>query len=334
MKNEIKNGLLNLINSNSGLSDIIIYGKSSDKISDLDLIFVYSKLKKKIKIPKSISQLIKDGTFIYVNEKNIKKIFYFEELNLWSIKKKKKLANNLTKDEKKYIKLSSFIDRYYERRCLLGLSYHYRKKNFQKLFKNSNDPQSIIRIINSYLYSIKYFLDFSYEDNLKKEYLKIKKKYTKVRKKFYNKMSKVKLLYNELIKFDNFFFIYSTGLLNKEYPHIRNNGSTMIFQKEKFICNKKIEFDNKKINISNVPYIFITQFFYYTKRNLKISRLLRRSLKLKNFSNHNVPKVLKKIWNIKTKFIDNDFQSLKKANIKTGLYRWSWLLRQNSNAKL
>jgi len=80
-----------IIKDNNELSDIWVYGSITDKVSDLDLIFVYKFLKRKIKIPSLIKNKILDGTIIYIPDKLKKRIFLFEDLKVFSIKYKKKI---------------------------------------------------------------------------------------------------------------------------------------------------------------------------------------------------------------------------------------------------
>ena len=71
-----------------------MYGSFKDKTSDLDLIIIYKIKPTKIEFPIYIKQLIADGNVIFVNENNCKKIFLFEKLKVYSIKKKKILKSN------------------------------------------------------------------------------------------------------------------------------------------------------------------------------------------------------------------------------------------------
>ena len=72
------------------IDDIWIYGSFKDSTSDLDLILIYKIKPPIIKFPDYINALVADGNIIYLNKLNKKKLFLFEKLNIYSIKKKKK----------------------------------------------------------------------------------------------------------------------------------------------------------------------------------------------------------------------------------------------------
>ena len=71
------------------IDDIWIYGSFKDSTSDLDLILIYKIKPPIIKFPDYINALVADGNIIYLNKLNKKKLFLFEKLNIYSIKKKK-----------------------------------------------------------------------------------------------------------------------------------------------------------------------------------------------------------------------------------------------------
>ena len=72
------------------VDDIWIYGSFKDSTSDLDLILIYKIKPPIIKLPDYINAWVADGNIIYLNKSNKKKLFLFEKLNIYSIKKKKK----------------------------------------------------------------------------------------------------------------------------------------------------------------------------------------------------------------------------------------------------
>ena len=87
LKKNIRISLKKIINQNSFINDIWIYGNLSDQISDLDLIVVYKKKPEKINFPNFIKTLIADGSVIYTNDKDKNKLFLFEDLKVRSVKK-------------------------------------------------------------------------------------------------------------------------------------------------------------------------------------------------------------------------------------------------------
>lgn len=103
INNALYDDLLTIIKTNKTyLKDIWIYGNQSfknsiDAISDLDLIIIYTKKPIKIKFPEEITKKIK-GSTIYVPSKHKKKIFLFEDLKVFSIKKKNKYLIKLTQN--------------------------------------------------------------------------------------------------------------------------------------------------------------------------------------------------------------------------------------------
>ena len=89
-KKEIILELNQLLENNNLINDIWLYGSLDDSISDLDLIVLYDSKPKKIILSKHLTNMVADGTIIYVQSKVAKDIFLFEDLKIYSIKKKKK----------------------------------------------------------------------------------------------------------------------------------------------------------------------------------------------------------------------------------------------------
>ena len=328
LDDKIKSYFLNLIKKNIYINDVLIYGNISDSISDLDLLIIYNKYTT-IKFPKFIKNRIKDGTVNYLYYKNLKNIFYFEDLKLFSIKKKIFIKNHLSKKTKNFVKLSSFLDRYYERRSLLGISYKNKEKRLDFLFKN-RDTESLLRVINSYIYSVKYFFDYKkkiekylivlFEDFFQK-YLLCRKLLKDKKKINFN------LLYEELVKFDKYFFIYSSKNLNKKFYD--SNCINILFSfpnKKKFESKKNTKFAENELYKTNVPTIFITQFMMYSSKENDMSKKIRKSFNINPVLKKTIPKLLLNIWNKKIETISIDYMNLKKAGQKRGLYRWTWYL--------
>ena len=75
---KIVSKLEKIIKDNEELHDIWVYGSLTDTASDLDLIFVYNSLKKKIKIKIYIKKKILDGNIIYIPNKFKETIFFLK----------------------------------------------------------------------------------------------------------------------------------------------------------------------------------------------------------------------------------------------------------------
>lgn len=183
---KILNSLKIIIKENNSLSDIWVYGNLTDKASDLDLIFVYKNLKKPIKIPQIIKNEVLDGTIIYIPNKFKKNIFLFENLSIVSVKNGRKISDNISIKSKEFRSLTSFLERYYERRKkLINIKSEF---NFAKL-----------RMIKSLIYSYEQFYEYTNikkinfkKENLLKQYENFRKNYLKKTKKkkeinFFNK---------------------------------------------------------------------------------------------------------------------------------------------------
>ena len=120
-----KNYLLldEILKKNHFLNDIWIYGNGTfrnkrDSVSDLDLIFVYNKKKfNKVKFPHFIKKQI-EGSIIYISKEKSKSIMLFEKLKIFSLKKKHFLNFDIDKKFIRFREITSFIERYYERKSL------------------------------------------------------------------------------------------------------------------------------------------------------------------------------------------------------------------------
>ena len=78
-------------NNKNNINDIWMYGSFKDQISDIDLIIVYKYLPNKIIFSNLINSLLFGGSIIYIPERKKADIFLFENLMVFSIKKKIKI---------------------------------------------------------------------------------------------------------------------------------------------------------------------------------------------------------------------------------------------------
>ena len=228
---QILNQLEIIIRDNDGLSDIWVYGSLTDRASDLDLIFVYKSLKKKIKIPIFIKKKVLDGTIIYIPNKFKDTIFLFEDLKIYSIKYKKKIFKKLTPKIKEYRALSSFLERYYERRRIIKSIN--KKMNFTTL-----------RILKSLIYSYHQFYYFLKVNKVRfkkkinfKEYVLFRKNFIKFRNEKKNSM-----FIKKIISYDRYFFGESIKILDKKFPSNKKLNFEYQFNKiirYKYVVKKK-----------------------------------------------------------------------------------------------
>ena len=158
------------------IQDIWMYGNFNDKISDIDLIIVYKKIPPKITFSNTINNLLYGGTIIFIPYNKRKDIFLFEDLNIFSILHNRKLSHKISKNYKKFREITSFVERYYERRILLNK------------IKNKISDENM-RNIKSILFSYKAFQNcasfykfYSTKKNFFLEYKKIRKLFLKKKK--------------------------------------------------------------------------------------------------------------------------------------------------------
>jgi len=303
-KKKIISELRNVLNRNSSVADIWLYGSLDDKISDLDLLILYKKKPKKVQLPNFLKKMVADGTVIYIPRKFAKDIFLFEDLRVYSIRDKKKILPKLSKQILKFRSLTSFLERYYERRSKL-------------LSIKSISPVSL-RIIKSVIFS---YLNFNSFNNSDKTH-NLLKKYKKIREKFsLNKLNK-KMLINYLKNFkknDHIFYLQSIQILNKIFEPKIN-----IFLNYKFNNYTRYSL-NKKKNCIIVPYILGYIYKFYSSKNLLISRKIKSDFKSNiklDKKNYFLHLYLKR----KINFLNNAYRDLKKEKFKSGLYRLSWYL--------
>lgn len=309
-KLEIIKNLKRLIDQNSFIKDIWIYGSFKDQVSDLDLLILYEKGVKKINFPKIIKRYVLDGTIIYIPYSNRYDIFLFEDLKIFSVKLNKKIKKNLNFSENKFRFLTSFLERYYERR-----------QKFYRL-KKDDIKDSDIRIIKSLIFSYEMFYKYLslIKINYKKHNLFIN--YNKIRKLYLkNRLSKTKIN-NYLINmktFDLKFYNLSNKILEQNYSNLNIKKFSILFlNKYKFSLDSKNE-------LHRVPKLFGAIYQYYASQNFSLSKLIKKDLNVKNKLILK-DKKLKDFLYKKIFFINKAYVDVKKAGFKSGIYRFSWYL--------
>tara|TARA_B100000902_G_scaffold336725_1_gene337177 strand:+ start:1335 stop:2276 length:942 start_codon:yes stop_codon:yes gene_type:complete len=309
-KLEIIKNLKRLIDQNSFIKDIWIYGSFKDQVSDLDLLILYEKGVKKINFPKIIKRYVLDGTIIYIPYSIRYDIFLFEDLKIFSVKLNKKIKKNLNFSENKFRFLTSFLERYYERR-----------QKFYRL-KKDDIKDSDIRIIKSLIFSYEMFYKYLslIKINYKKHNLFIN--YNKIRKLYLkNRLSKTKIN-NYLINmktFDLKFYNLSNKILEQNYSNLNIKKFSILFlNKYKFSLDSKNE-------LHRVPKLFGAIYQYYASQNFSLSKLIKKDLNVKNKLILK-DKKLKDFLYKKIFFINKAYVDVKKAGFKSGIYRFSWYL--------
>ena len=302
--------LKGLIKKNSFIKDIWLYGNFKDQASDLDILILYENKIKKIAVPKIIEDYVLDGTIVYIPFKKRYDIFLFESLKIFSIQNNRIVNFRLSIQNKKFQLLTSFLERYYERR---------QNSIFIKP-KKINDI--IIRNIKSLIFSYETFYKYLSLNNkkfIKKnlfiEYDDIRKKYLK------NKLTK-EIFDNYLIrlkKFDRDFNVFSYEMLEKEFLRVNFGNFSYLFLKKYFFSS------NSNRNYEKVPKIFGIIYSFYSSQNLSLSKIIKKDFKQKQkllFNDKNFKSFLLK----KIKFINIAYLDLKKSDFKKGMYRFSWYL--------
>ena len=287
-----------ILNNNQFISDIWLYGSISDRVSDLDLLIIYKNNPKKIFFPKLIKKMILDGTVIYIPIKYSYDVFLFEDLSIFSIRYKKKITRKLSKQLSKFRSLTSFLERYYERRC--------------KLLTTRSITDKSLRLIKSIIFSYINFEDYFVKSNSKKTSLNTLLTYKKIREKYCsNNLSKKKLkdYLNKFKENDRNFYDKSINELNQKFPSRKNE-----FINYRFNKNTKYSFVVKK-NYITVPYILGYIYKFYSLCNFSISGKIKYDLKSNiklNLRNKLLHNYLKK----KINFINASYKDLKKMNLK------------------
>lgn len=301
---EILKLLKELLKKNN-LFDIWVYGNNSDKYSDLDLIFIYKKNSNKKLFKNNIFNIKKDASIIITTKKVCTDIFYFDYLNIYSVKKNKMIKNKLNKKYKKNIFFLSVIDRYFERRS--------------KILKIKSINEKNLRIIKSYFYSIAHFLKIQNSLKLKKIFNSNLKNYWIIRK--LSKSGQSKDFINKIRKDDiEVFYPLINKYCETKYPLNDFNGNLKIKNAMKFQSINKY-----KKNF--VPKIVIRIYYEYSRNNFYIFKRLRKCINLNKFSKiEKIDKNMNFIINKKKNFLVNSCKKINQLKIKSGLYRLNWFV--------
>ncbi len=316
MKKNYKKDLRETLNKSKFLDDIWIYGNGSfknkkDDASDLDLIFVYKKKKfEKLKLPLAIKNKI-TGSIIYIPKNKKKNIMLFEKLKIFSIKKNIFLNFDVNKKYHRLRELTSFIERYYERRKILNIN-----------LKELNDKK--IGRIKSLIFSYLVFGKL-YNFKIKNKVNDVYSKYKIIRKLYIKQKLKVgetKNFLKKLKKFDDIFLKESNFILNSKY----NWSDLKHFQ---YLFQKKYLFKYNKFRSFNlIPELFAYIYTYYSSTNFELSKKIKTDLRCNNDAFSKNLKNLDEYLRIKIKFLNEIYIDLKKNKITSGIYRFGWYLRK------
>lgn len=307
-KKKIVEELTKLVKKNNSIFDIWTYGSFKDEFSDIDIIVVYQK---PLSIPifsKTIKNKIYDGTIIYIPKRQRYKIFLFERLKIFSIKNKKFIVDKTCKKYKEYRELTSFLERYYERR--------------QKLKKIHNAcVGEKIRFIKSLIFSYNAFYTYCKYIKLNIQKTNYLKKYYVIRKNLLFKKNNIRLekFINELKKFDKKFCSLSIKILENIFKRSKTSFSYKFnsYTDYKYVLNKK----------NDIPFLIGELYNFYATQKYPLSKRIREDFNPKNkfyVFNNDFEKYLKK----KIYFLNECFVDLRKVKQKKGLYRLTWYLNE------
>ena len=294
-------------NNKNNINDIWMYGSFKDQISDIDLIIVYKYLPNKIIFSNLINGLLFGGSIIYIPERKKADIFLFENLMVFSIKKKRKINYEINKKYKKYRLLTSFVERYYERRLL-----------FKKIKKKITDEN--LRDIKSILFSYENFYNLSKIYNFRINKINLFNKYFDIRKKFLKKKNKKEIsnYIKKLVVYDNYFHKETINIIDNIF--LKKNETNFEFK-----FTKRINFKYNMNKINDVPFFLGQLYNFYASQTSVLSKKIRSDFKsnkkLYDFENDLQNYLLKKLNFLNIAYID-----LLKRNFKNGLYRLSWYL--------
>ncbi len=294
-------------NNKNNINDIWMYGSFKDQISDIDLIIVYKYLPNKIIFSNLINSLLFGGSIIYIPERKKADIFLFENLMVFSIKKKRKINYEINKKYKKYRLLTSFVERYYERRLL-----------FKKIKKKITDEN--LRDIKSILFSYENFYNLSKIYNFRINKINLFNKYFDIRKKFLKKKNKKEIsnYIKKLVVYDNYFHKETINIIDNIF--LKKNETNFEFK-----FTKRINFKYNMNKINDVPFFLGQLYNFYASQTSVLSKKIRSDFKsnkkLYDFDNDLQNYLLKKLNFLNIAYID-----LLKRNFKNGLYRLSWYL--------
>jgi hypothetical protein len=306
-KKEIINELSKKISRRLNIYDIWLYGSFKDKFSDIDIIIVYKNNAPKIKFSKIITNRIYDGTIIYIPEKYKYNIFLFENLKIYSIKKKKYVSDKLSKKLRHLRELTSFLERYYERR-----------EKLKFIFKEK--PGDQIRFLKSIVLSYETFYKYCSYKKIKIKKTFSLKKYENFREKIVKNSDtkNIKKFIEKIKHFDKKFCKISVNIIDKLYKR-----NTVNF---KFTFNSYTKFNYKKKRNNNFPYILGEIYNFYALQN----NLLSKKIKNDFFPPKKIYELdldFQKYLYKKIIFLNQSFIDLKKKNHSKGMYRMTWYLK-------
>ena len=252
---------------------------------------------------------IDDGTVIYIPKNESKKIFLFENLNIYSIKSLKKIKVKIPPKMIPLRDLTSFLERYYERRSAL-----LRIKSFS--------PRTL-RLIKSTIFSYQSFLAFCQfkRINLKKKIFDFKE-YKIVREKYSLKKEKeifFKQYFKKFKLFDKIFYEQSLEVLDSYFKFPKCD-----LLNYKFNSYTKFSFKKSK-NTIIVPKILAYIYKVYAFENLNLSKKIRNDF-YSNITKDKKYTYLNNYLRKKILFLELAFNDLKKQKFKKGLYRLNWYL--------
>ena len=305
-KKIIIQNLKDILKKNKFIFDIWFYGSFKDRISDIDIIIVYKKLPKKIQFPKILNDKMYGGTVIFVPKKLRFNLFLFEKLNIFSIKNNTKIKHNLKNSHLKLMYLTSFLERYYERRDKL--------KNI-----NNHISESNIRDIKSIIMSYQTFYDYCSLAGVPFNKKNFMKKYFELRKKYINKKSKGPFLkfVRNLKAFDENFHSQSIKILDKKFLDNSNSKFSFYF--------RDLIFKYKYGSLNNIPFIYGCLYNFYANQKLKLSHKIKKDFKISKIS-YDFKKDEKIYFVKKIQFLNQCYLDLKYKKFKSGLYRLTWYL--------
>ncbi len=305
-KQTIIKNLKLILKKNKFIFDIWFYGSFKDRISDVDIIIIYKKLPEKIELPKILKNKMYGGTIIFIPKKLRYNIFLFEKLNVFSIRSNSNIRHKLKKSFLNLMYLSSFLERYYERRNKL--------KNINNYISENN-----IRDIKSIIMSYQTFYKYCGLENIpfyKKDFMR---KYFQLRKDYINRKNKNQFLkFTKSLKtFDKNFHSRSIKLLDKKFLDNSNSKFSFLF--------RNLHFKYKHGSSNDIPFIYGCLYNFYARQNLDLSKKIRNDLKVSKiaytFKNSEKDYFIKKI-----NFLNQCYLDLKYKKFKSGLYRLTWYL--------
>lgn len=298
-----------LIKNKKNISDLWLYGSIDDEISDLDLICLYKKKPTRLIFSKFLKKKIDDGTVIFIPEKKSKDIFLFEKLNIFSIKYKKKIKDKISANLKPLRYLTSFLERYYERRAMLKKTKSMSPRGF--------------RLIKSIIFSYQNFLNFCENKKIKLQYNLFNFDEYKIMRKKYLSNNFNNLYFQKYLKSfklrDDIFYKQSLLTLDDYYKFDISYSLNYNFNRYTKYTLKK----NK--NCITVPIMLAYIYKVYSSENMQLAKKIRKDFNSNIKISKNYP-VLNKYLKKKIQFLNLAYLDLKKHKFKSGLYRLNWYL--------